>query len=264
VGDNVTEDAVIMYYLKDRIVTGDVKVEIYDQSGKLINSLPGTKRKGINKITWDMRYKPPKVATAVRPDQSGFVSPFVSEGVYNIKLIAGNKSIEGQLDLKIHPQTTHSKDDIAMQNETSLRLYKMQEDLAFMVENILKVQGETKKLIDDNKVAESTGNSLIDKLEELRKTLVATKKGQITGEERLREELGWLYLTVAWYNGKPSEQQLNRISGMESRMHEAQKKAEDIYKNYLSKVNTELKGKGVNEIQLLTREEFDKKEQKKS
>ena len=264
VGDNATEDAVIMYYLKDRVVTGDVKLEIYDQSGKLINSLPGTKRKGINRVTWDMRYKPPKVATGVRPDQSGFSSPFVTDGVYPVKLIVGNKTIESSLDLKIHPMSTHSGDDIALQNSTSLKLYKMQEDLAFMVDNILKVQNETNALIKDGKVGESTGKALVDKLEDLRKTLVATKEGRITGEEQLRERLGWLYVTVTWYNGKPTEQQVNRISGLEFEMAEAQKKVDEIYKNYLTKVNNELKSKSIKEIQLMTREEFDKKEQKKS
>jgi len=263
VGDNATEDAVIIYYLKDRVVTGDVKIEIYDQAGKLINSLPGTKRKGINRITWDMRYKPPKVATAVRPDQSGFIAPFVTDGIYTLKLIAGNIIIEDKLDLKIHPKTTHSNDDISLQNETSLRLFKMQEDLAFLVENIVKVQDETKKLVKEDKISETSANKLVDTLEGLRKTLVATKTGIITGEEQLREELGWLYVTVTWYNGRPTDQQVNRISGLEAKMHEAQKKADDIYKNYLIKLNSELKGKGLNEIKLMTREEFDKKDQKK-
>jgi hypothetical protein len=83
-GPSVSEDAIIMYYLKDRVVTGDVKLEIYDQNGKLLHSLPGSKRKGINKITWDMRYRAPKVAKGIRPDQSGFFAPFVPEGVYSL------------------------------------------------------------------------------------------------------------------------------------------------------------------------------------
>jgi hypothetical protein len=263
IGENATEDAVITYYLKDRVVTGDVKLEIYDQSGRLIKSVPGTKRKGINRITWDMHYKPPKVATAVTPDQSGFIAPFVNAGIYPMKLIAGNKTIEGSLDLKVHPMTTHSADDMALQNETSLRLYRMQEDLAFMVENILKVQSEAKKLLEDKKIEESSAKSLLDKLEELRKTLVATKEGQMTGEEQLRERLGWLYVTVTWYNGRPTEQQINRISGLEKEMNDAMKNAEDIYRNYLSKLNSELKSKGLNEILLMTRDEFDKKDSSK-
>lgn len=262
VGPNSTEDAVIMYYLKERAVTGDVRVEIYNSEGELLKSIPGSKRKGINKITWDMKHKPPKVAKAVRPDQSGFMAPFVHAGIYTIKLIAGSKTIESTLELKIHPFSPHSSDDIALQYETSMKLYKMQEDLAYLVENINKVQSETSKLIEGDKISKSSGKALLDKLEDLRKELVATKEGQITGEERLREKLGWLYVTVTWYNGRPTDSQLDRVGSLQFEMQEAQKKAEDIYKNYLSKVNAELKTSGAKSIELMTREEFDKKDQK--
>ena len=256
-GDNATEDAVIMYYLKDRVVTGDVRVEIYSPDGKMIHSLPGTKRKGLNKITWDMRIKPPKVAKAVRPDQSGFIAPFVTEGTYTIKLVAGTKVVEGTLDLKISPFTSHSIDDIALQHETSMKLYKMQEDLAFMVENIMKVQAETNRLIDSGKVSKSSGKALFDKLEDLRAQLVSVKEGQITGEEKFMDKLGWVYVTVTYFNGRPTDSHLERTKSFETELQDYQKKADDIYKGYLTKVNSELKSNGAAEIQLLTREVFD-------
>ena len=48
--------------LKDRLMDGDVKIEIYDQDKKLVQTIPGGKRKGINKVYWNFRMKPPKVA----------------------------------------------------------------------------------------------------------------------------------------------------------------------------------------------------------
>jgi hypothetical protein len=257
-GENVTEDAVIMYYLKDRVVTGDVRVEIYAPDGTMLHSLPGTKRKGLNKVTWDMRIKPPKVAKAVSPDQSGFVAPFVAEGTYTIKLVRGDKVIETQLELKINPLTPCSSEDIALQRETSLKLYKMQEDLAFIVSNILKVQDETNKMIEAGKVSSSAGKELFNKLEDLRVTLVTIKEGQLTGEEKLRDMLGWVYLSVTFFNGRPTDSQLDRTRSLETELQEVQKKADDIYKSYLSKVNGELKSNGTTEIQIMTRDEFDK------
>ncbi|HEX8184392.1 MAG TPA: glycosyl hydrolase, partial [Blastocatellia bacterium] len=61
VAANPTENATITYYLKDRHVFGDMKVEIYDSEGKLMATLPAGKRRGINRVTWAMRQKPPKV-----------------------------------------------------------------------------------------------------------------------------------------------------------------------------------------------------------
>jgi hypothetical protein len=99
----------------------------------------------------------------------------------------------------------------------------MHEDLAYLVENVIKVQDETKKMMENKKLSEKTGNALMDKLEELRKTLVATKEGQITGEQRLRERLGWLYITVTWDNGKPTDSQMDGINNMQYEIDEAVK-----------------------------------------
>lgn len=262
VGPNATEDAVIMYYLKDRVVTGDVKLDIYDQQGNLLKSVPGTKRKGINKVTWDMRHKPPKVAKGVRPDNSGFFAPFVPEGSYIVKLVKGDKVIEGTLDLKVHPGMQHTKDEISQQYETAMKLYKMEEDLAYVVENINKVKDQTEKMIKEDKLSESTGKALINKLEELRVTLVATKEGRITGEEQLREKLGSVYTSITFYNGKPTDSQVEKVPVLEADLEAAKKKVNDIYNNYLNKVNSELKQNGAGEIQLMPREDFDKGDKK--
>lgn len=62
-GSNAPSIPPVQYYLKERVSIGDVNLEIYDASGKLVRSIPGTIRKGINKLTWDFKMKPPKVAS---------------------------------------------------------------------------------------------------------------------------------------------------------------------------------------------------------
>jgi hypothetical protein len=82
----------IQYYLKDKVNTGDVKVEIYDASGKLLQTLPGTKRKGINQVSWNLRMTPPKVASGgTKMDNAGFIAPKVLPGEYTIKLKVADK-----------------------------------------------------------------------------------------------------------------------------------------------------------------------------
>jgi hypothetical protein len=53
--------AVITYYQKKRHIFGDLKFEIYDPQGNLISTIPGSKRRGLNRIEWSMRLKAPKV-----------------------------------------------------------------------------------------------------------------------------------------------------------------------------------------------------------
>jgi len=38
--------------------TGDMKIEIYKQDGELIKTIPGGKRRGINRVHWAMRLPP--------------------------------------------------------------------------------------------------------------------------------------------------------------------------------------------------------------
>jgi photosystem II stability/assembly factor-like uncharacterized protein len=268
-GPNATNDAVIIYYLKDRVVTGDVKVEIYDNADILLKTIPGTKRKGINRITWDMKLKPPKVATGVRPDFSGFIGPTAAEGIYKIKLIISNKIYTGTLELTHDPDSPYTVEDIAVRDDIVMKLFKIHEDLAYLVYNINKIKDETTKAIESGKLDKSTGDELINKLEELRKTCVATKEGGfITGEERLREKISIIYEGVSFFGGKPTDSQVERIDGLVFDLQKAQVQAEDIYKNYLSKVNAALKSNGGSTIELLPRDAFDKmdempKEQKK-
>jgi hypothetical protein len=56
--------------------------------------------------------------------------------------------------------------------------------------------------------------ALADALEQQRTALVATKEaeGGISGEEKLREELGNLYGNVNGYEGRPTQSQLDRMA----------------------------------------------------
>ena len=91
----------VQYYLKERVSIGDVNLEIYDPSGKLVRSIPGTIRKGINKLTWDFRMKPPKVASGgTKVDFGAFVAPMVLPGDYTVKLKVGDKEYTKTLHYK--------------------------------------------------------------------------------------------------------------------------------------------------------------------
>jgi photosystem II stability/assembly factor-like uncharacterized protein len=90
----------IQYYLKDRISTGKISVEIYDASGKLVQSMNGSNRKGINKVYWNLRTKPPKTASGgSKVDNSGFIAPMVLPGDYTIKLKIGDQEYPSDIKL---------------------------------------------------------------------------------------------------------------------------------------------------------------------
>src|SRR5207253_10963646 len=102
-------------------------------------------------------------------------------------------------------------------------------------------------------------------VDELRKKIVATKEGgMITGEERLRENLGELYGNVIFYEGRPSKTQVERTGALERELADVVKDFEVWTANELADLNSALEKNSENRLEplkLLTREQWEKKEE---
>ena len=97
-----------------------------------------------------------------------------------------------------------------------------------------------------------------DKLEKVRKELVATKEGQsITGEERIREKLSELYAQVVSYDGRPTDSQVQRIDGLKYDMQKQKDVADAIWKNDMPKLNEQLRTERLKVLTILSRADFD-------
>jgi photosystem II stability/assembly factor-like uncharacterized protein len=260
VGPNPPDEAVINYYLRERAVIGDIRLEIYNSEGKLVKTLPASIRKGINTVKWDMAMPPPKVATGSRVDFSGFNSPYVPAGNYTIKLIKNDKVFTGTLKLVEDPDSPNSEEDRALQRENVMRLYKMQEELAYLVTAIKNVHDSV--LVKASGLSESDASkkkltTYADSLESFRKTLVATKEGTgIIQEEQMREKISSLYNSLLFYPGRPTDSQIQRGQRLSTEMKEANITADMMFTRELAKINGELKSKNLGTIKPLTREEF--------
>lgn len=264
-GPNSIEDAVIMYYLKDRVSTGDVKVEIFDKDGNFLVSLPGTKRKGINKIAWNMKTKPPRQAQGAMVQEmgafAGFIGPLIKPGTYNIKLTAGTKTIDGKLELTNDPNSSHTAGDKEVRYRTSEELFKMVEELAFMTAQVKSLQDSIQvrmPKVKDKKLQTSL-QQLNDNLENLRKEMVATKESTgITGEERLRERIGKVYFMVEQYDGRPTDSQMERIGSLKTEMSQTAATAKTHF-DILPKINAQLNKAKLAPLTVLDKAQFDKK-----
>ena len=260
-GPNSPEDCRIIYYLKDRITTGDLKIEMFDKDGKSLGTVPATKRKGINKISWSMRTKPPRVAKGVRADGAGFFGPLVEPGTYTVKITKGDKTFTGTVELVKDPISSHSEEDVAAHRNTTKDVYTLTEELAFFNHQVLGMIDSAKSAMTSttNASLKKALQGYADKLEKIRKELVATKEGQgITGEERIREKLSELYGSIVGYDGRPTDSQLERLKGLTSELKKQKELADVIWKNDLPKVNSSLKTAKMNALSVMTKEEFDK------
>ncbi|KYP16552.1 hypothetical protein [Flavihumibacter sp. CACIAM 22H1] len=240
----------IQYYLKDRIMTGDVKLEIYDEKGQLVQSMPGSKRKGVNKVYWNQRMTPNKsVAGGTKMDRGSMVAPQVLPGTYTLKLIVGKEEYKQPLVL-VHDQnnTGYTADDRLAQHKASMELYNLQKELNTLIEEVnaeqklLKENGDKIKSEKVKKLLKTYNSSL----EELRSGLLATKQTSIfADEEQLRERLTELYITVTGNEARPSNLQQERIQVIRGQLSAAQAKHVSINKQYAEKVKQAMAKEGV-------------------
>ena len=84
-----------------------------------------------------------------------------------------------------------------------------------------------------------------DKIEGVRKKIVATKEGgAITGEERLREHSDQLYGALLSYEGKPGDYQIAYIDALRRELGDVTKDFEQLLSKDLPTLNNALKAKG--------------------
>lgn len=263
VGSNLPEAAMITYYLKERHMFGDLKIEIFDSTGKLVTSVPGGKRKGINRVPWYMRLKPPKTAPSPQLAGGALFGPTLPEGTYTVKLLKGEETYSTQITLHPDPTIPHSAEDRKLQNETTMKLYQMQERLAFIADLVTDARDQAKARAEKLSKGDGLAKSLrtfADKLDTLHKTLVATKEGFITGEEQLREKVVELYLFVSNFAGRPTDSQLARLGVLEKEIEKANAAYEEIIGKELQSLNSRLKNKRLDPIGVMTKEEWEKKQ----
>src|SRR5256714_6522430 len=66
VGDNPARGAVITYYQRTRHLFGKLRIEVLDASGALIDELPASTRRGLNRVVWTMHRRGPPGAPAAQ------------------------------------------------------------------------------------------------------------------------------------------------------------------------------------------------------
>lgn len=259
------EAAYLTYYLKKRHIIGDLKLEVYDEKDNLVASLPGGKRRGINRVPWPMRLPPPRMPAAAQPVFGGIFGPRVLPGSYTVKMVKGKDSYTSKVSLVTDPRAKHNAEDRALQHETAMKLYATLERLTIVVESISDARDQAKARAQKLPAGDALRKRLeaLEKsMEDQRKAMVSTTRSEISGEEKLREELGNLFGSVAAYEGRPTESQLNRMSVLGKQLDAAQAKFQASVNQDLTGLNSQLKAKKLDPLVPLTEDEWRKRQKK--
>jgi photosystem II stability/assembly factor-like uncharacterized protein len=262
-GHNPPDDATITYYQKKRHIFGDMTIEVLDENGKVLSTIPSSKRRGLSRVTWSMRMKPPKVPTAATAAFGAGIGPRLLPGTYTVKMTKDKDVYTTTLTVVPDQRSKHSLEDRKEQFALSMKLYGLLGDMAFAVDRIndvrQKLDGGASKLSPDDPLVIRL-RSGAERTDEFRKKIVATKEGgMITGEERLREFLTDLYSSVVGYEGRPSQTQVDRTEALGHELSDVMNDFDGWMSKELADVNPLLTQKNIGDIKPLTREEWDLK-----
>ena len=260
-GRNPDESATINYWLKRRHLFGDLKIEVYDGDGELITTLPGKKRRGINRVGWPMRMKPPTLPPA-KALVFAFQGPRVPEGAYTFKLIKGKEVLEGEVELVADPRNPHPKEDRMQQQITALKAYGLLGELTYLADSVTDLRDQARERAKDlERKNRAVLEDFADSLDELHQALVvADEGGLMAGREELRERLGNLFGEITLYDGRPSESQMERVDGLEAELRDKEAEFEDMT-GELDRLNRMLDKKGLDPLELLTHEAWQKRQE---
>jgi hypothetical protein len=268
VGRPESENAQIVYYQRKRHIFGDLKFEIYDGAGNLVSTIPGNKRRGLNRVEWSMRMKAPKLPPAAGLVQNFYllVGPRVPEGAYTVKMIKNKETYETRIQLVADPRSRHTKEDRAFQFSTVSRLYGLLGDLTYTVDTLADARAQARDRLSKlaaGDAARGEVESLLKSLDAIRARLIATREGEggITGEERVREKMGQLYGAINAYDGRPSRSQIERIAELGKELSAAVADFDSAAKKQLVAANAALAQKQLPPLKLMTKQEWEAKQQ---
>jgi hypothetical protein len=223
-GSNPPGDAVITYYQRRRHVFGDLTMDVTDASGKVVGTIPSSKRRGLSRVTWSMRLKAPTVPSAATAAFGAAFGPRVLPGTYTVRLTKDQNVYTTPMQIVLDPRATYTTTDRKADFDLAMKLYGSLSEMNTAVNRINGVR----LALDDRAAKLPASDALTKKLkaasaqvDELRKKIVATKEGgMITGEERLREFLTELYSNLVFYEGRPSEMQVMRADALSKELND--------------------------------------------
>ena len=274
-GRNPRYGADINYYLADTLQEQPV-VEILDQENRVIRTIKGVNKEGVNRLYWDLRYKPtdkPKLLTAPpgrpwvelngegwRPLVTwdldlwmGQLGPRVVPGDYTVRLKAGDEEIEKPVTVLKDPNAEGTVKDIEEQVALLLELRDAMNTAVEMINEVEMIRAQIEALIP-----ELEGEAALAEAKKLKKisedVASALYDIHLTGarEDAFRSPMklyGRLSALASDLNGsgidfRPTNQQEEVAEVLDQRLVNIQKSFNELVNNEVATFNKKLKKTG--------------------
>ena len=261
VGDNPPSGAQIAYYMSKRHTFGKMSLSIYDMEGNFVTSLSPQKQKGLNIVSWNFTSTAPVVASGKTMARGGFFAPRVQAGKYKVVITKGKDNFETTIEVAYPKNSVFTSEDRKKHHEVTQKLYRMNEDLAYLVYEIDETIKHATQQQEANPSIKKVSEPLLSALNKLKAELVVTTGDNYVGraENQLREDLGQTYATIGSNFGPPGASQLANVALLEGKLKDATKRLGAIRDNERKKYEKKLP-ENTPAITLKSYEEFVKKD----
>jgi photosystem II stability/assembly factor-like uncharacterized protein len=253
-GPNPPGGAEITYYQKGRHLFGKLKIDVLDDKGTLLDTIPASVRRGINRVTWSMRAKPPRVPPAAQVAFNATQGPRVPPGTYTVRMTKGKDVYQTRFDVGLDRRAAFTAADRKAQYDAAMdvrSLFVGMSDLVYKINAVRSQADATAAKLGEGDATRKQLAALSSSADTIRKKIVATKEGgAITGEERLREHTDTLYGSIMAYDGRPTDYQLARTAALKRELGDVNQQFADFQRGDLAKANAKLREAKLQEIQV--------------
>ena len=261
VGENPSFGAVITYYQRTRHLFGKLKIEVLDDQGRVIDTLPAGTRRGVNRVVWTMHLRSPHVPPAAQVAQAGTQGPRVLPGTYTVRMEKNGEIYQTELNVGMDPRVTWSASDRRSQYDAAMKVYELFNDESRLFARIAGLRQQ----VADASQRRRAGDALLarlgafdERLNAIRKQIVATTEGgAITGEERLREHTDQLYGAITAWEGPPSQYQLDNIVALRGQLSDIDVEFSRLTMTVLPALNKALLKGGMRPLDIAAATELD-------
>jgi photosystem II stability/assembly factor-like uncharacterized protein len=263
-GDNPPGGAVITYYQKARHVIGRMKLEVVDSNGNVVDEVPASKRRGLNRVSWPMRTKPPHVPPAASLAFNSSQGERFLPGIYTVRLTKAGQTVTAPLTVTLDKRATFTVTDRQAQFAAAERVKGLFERMSKVVAQINAVRQQAGAIASSASASadvKAAAGQLLGKADAMRNEIVATTEGgAITGEERLREHVDEVYGAITSAENRPTDYQIGRIEALDRELKDVEAQWAAFEAGDLAAFNAKLRAASMPSLTVV-KVEFDLDEQ---
>jgi photosystem II stability/assembly factor-like uncharacterized protein len=248
-GANPPDGAVINYYQRTRHVFGKFKIEILSPRGEVIDDLPASKRRGINRVVWSMRVKPPRTPSAAQVAFNSAFGPRVPPGVYTVRITDNGQVLEQKMVVALDARGGFNTADRQAQFEAVMQAHALLNRMSGLVDRIKGLQalagGEAGALPEKDPLRGRLEGLVAAAQGQLTQIVATTEGGAITGEERIREHADQIYGALMSYEGRPGDYQIARVAALSKELDDVTASFDALIARDVPPLNDALTKRGV-------------------